>query len=108
MMHLQMVNTRRNNLGGEDLPPPPPITMEQLMMMQTQLLQQMAQNMQNIGHGNAPPQVRDKRGEFLNGHPPVFNHSPDPLQADDWLRAIERQLEIAQCDDKEKALYASG
>ena len=81
MMHLQMVNTRRNNLGGEDLPPPPPITMEQLMMMQTQLLQQMAQNMQNMGHGNenAPPQVRDKRGEFLKGHPPVFKHSTDPL-----------------------------
>jgi hypothetical protein len=55
--------------------------MEQLMMMQTQLLQQMAQNMQN--NGNAPPQVRDKRGEFLKGHPPVFKHSNDPLQADD-------------------------
>ena len=105
-----MVNSRRNNQGGEDLPPPPPVTMEQLMMMQTQLLQQMAQNLQNMGHGNgnAPPQVRDKRGEFLKGHPPVFKHSTDPLQADDWLRAIERQLEIAQCDDKEKVLYASG
>ena len=60
------------------------------------------------GNGNAPPQVRDKRGEFLKGHPPVFKHSTDPLQADDWLRAIERQLEIAQCDDKEKVLYAFG
>ena len=106
MMYLQMVNTRRNNQGGEDLPPPPPITMEQLMMMQTQLLQQMAQNMQNNGNGNgnAPPQVRDKRGEFLKGHPPVFKHSTDPLQADDWLRVVERQLEIAQCDDNEKVL----
>ena len=65
------------------------------------------QNMEN-GNGNAPPQVRDKRGGFLKGHPPVFKHSTDPLQADDWLRAIERQLEIAQCDDKEKILYASG
>ena len=63
MMYLQMVNTRRNNQGGEDLPPPPPITMEQLMMMQTQLLQQMAQNMQNNGNGNgnAPP----TRGEIF-------------------------------------------
>ena len=65
--------------------------------------------MQNMGHGNgsAPPQVRDKWGEFLKGHPPVFKHSTNPLQADDCLRAIERQLEIAQCDDKEKVLYAS-
>ncbi|XP_066364918.1 uncharacterized protein [Miscanthus floridulus] len=48
-----------------------------------------------LGNGNAPPQVRDKRGEFLKGHPPVFKHSTNPLHADDWLRAIERQLEIA-------------
>jgi len=68
----------------------------------------MAQNMQNHRNENAPPQVRDKRGEFLKGHPPIFKHSTDPLQADDWLRAIERQLEIAQCDDREKVLYASG
>ena len=68
----------------------------------------MAQSMQNNGNGNEPPQVRDKRGEFLKGHPPIFIHSTDPLQADDWLCAIERQLEIAQCDDKEKVLYTSG
>ena len=80
------------------------------MMMHTQLLQQMAQNMQNNtnGNGNAPRQVRDKRGECLKGHPPVFKHSTDPLQADDWLHVVERQLEIAQCDDKEKVLYAAG
>ena len=108
MMYLQMVNTRRSNQGGDDLPPPPPVTLEQLMMMQIQLLQQMAQNMQNHRNGNAPPQVRDKRGEFLKGHPPVFKHSTDPLQADDWLCAVERQLEIAQYADKEKVLYAAG
>ena len=60
-----------------------------------------------MGKEMHPPQVRDKKGEFLKGHPPVFKHSTDPLQADDWLRAIERQLEIAQCDDREKVLYAS-
>ena len=32
----------------------------------------------------------------------------DPLQADDWLRAVERQLDIAQCDDRECVLYAAG
>ena len=57
--------------------------------------------------GMHPPQVRHKRGEFLKGHPPVLMHSTGPLQADDWLCAIEKQLEIAQCDDKEKVLYAS-
>ena len=79
------------------------------MIIQTQLLQKMAQNMQNMGHGNgnAPHQVRDQRGEFLKVHPPIFKHCTDLLQTDVWLRAIERQLEIAQCNDKKKVLYAS-
>jgi hypothetical protein len=44
---LQMVNTRRGTSGGGDPPPPPPVSIEQLLMMQTQLMQQMAQTIQN-------------------------------------------------------------
>jgi hypothetical protein len=51
--------------------------------------------------------VRDKRGEFLKGHPPVFSHAADPLEADDWVRAVEKHLNIAQCNDLKKVLYAS-
>ena len=54
----------------------------------------------------APP--IDKHGEFMKGHPPTFSHTSEPLEADDWLRAVERQLDIAQCDDHEKVLFASG
>jgi len=53
----------------------------------------------------APP--IDKRGEFMKGHPPTFSHTSEPLEADDSLRAVERQLDIAQCDDHEKELFAS-
>jgi hypothetical protein len=48
--------------------------------------------------------VRDKRA----GRPPTFSKASEPLQADDWLKAVERQLDIAQCDDREKVLYESG
>ncbi|XP_066357912.1 uncharacterized protein [Miscanthus floridulus] len=44
----------------------------------------------------------------MKGHPTVSNHATDPLQADDWLREIEKQMNIAQCNDIEKVLYASG
>jgi hypothetical protein len=44
----------------------------------------------------------------LKGHLSVFKHSTDPVQADDWLHVVERQLEIAQCDDREKVLYVAG
>jgi hypothetical protein len=38
----------------------------------------------------------------------VFTHASDPLEAEDWLRAVEKQLNIAQCNDLEKVLYAPG
>ena len=44
----------------------------------------------------------------MKGHPPVFTQATDPLEVDDWLRAVEKQLNIAQCNDLEKVLYASG
>jgi len=66
-------------------PPPPPATIEQLLAVQTQLMQTLVQNMKNLPVGGAPP--RNKRGEFMKGHPPVFNHAADPLEADDWLHA---------------------
>jgi hypothetical protein len=71
-----------------------------------QHMQQLVQNQQNQPVAGAQP--RDKRGEFLKGRPPVFTHAADPLEADDWLRAVENQLNIAQCDDRQKVLFASG
>ena len=31
-----------------------------------------------------------------------------PMEVDDWLHVVERQLNKAQCNDMEKVLYASG
>ena len=38
----------------------------------------------------------------------MFSLATDPLEAGDWLHALEKQLNIAQCDDKQKVLYALG
>jgi hypothetical protein len=52
------------------------------------------------------PQVhRDKQTEFMRGHPPIFAHSADPMDDEDWLRTVERELHTAQCNDREKVLY---
>ena len=97
-----------------------PMTIEQLMTMQTQLMQGMAHIMnhmqqnqnqnqnQHQGGNNAFAPPRDKRGEFMKGRPPFFSHSADPMQAEDWLKAVEKQLVIAQCNDRGKVLYGSG
>jgi hypothetical protein len=44
----------------------------------------------------------------MKGNPPTFSHTSDPLEADDWLRTVERQLNLAQCNDHDKVLFASG
>ena len=44
----------------------------------------------------------------MSHKPPTFASSPDPLDADDWLKSVEKMLNIAQCTDREKVLYASG
>jgi hypothetical protein len=52
-----------------------------------------------------PQMPRDNRAEFMRGHPLVFAHSSYPMDAEDWLRTMERELHTAQCDDRDKVLY---
>jgi hypothetical protein len=44
----------------------------------------------------------------MSHKPPTFASAPDPLDADDWLKSIEKMRNIAQCSDREKVHYASG
>jgi hypothetical protein len=50
----------------------------------------------------------DKHREFMSHKPPTFASSLDPVHTDDWLKSVEKMLNIAQCFDREKVLYASG
>jgi hypothetical protein len=44
----------------------------------------------------------------MSHKPPTFPSSPDPLHVDDWLKSVEKMMNIVQCSDWEKVLYASG
>jgi hypothetical protein len=82
-----------------------------------QLIQNLTATVQNMqaqqnqpppqGPPPPPPPVNMHR-EFMSHHPPTYSHSVDPLDADDWLKTINRMLNITQCNDREKVLYASG
>jgi hypothetical protein len=86
------------------------MTIEHMFLMQTQAVQAIGQTLAAIQQ-QSPPQLqmpqmpRDKRVEFKRGHPPVFAHSSDPMDAEDWLCTVEQELHTAQCDDREKVLY---
>jgi hypothetical protein len=49
----------------------------------------------------------NKHTEFMSHRPPVFTHAGNPLEADDWLKTVGKMLTTAQCDDREKVLFAA-
>jgi hypothetical protein len=55
-----------------------------------------------------PPPPVNKHREFMSHNLPTYSHSVDPLNADDWHKTINKMLNITQCNDREKVLYASG
>jgi exonuclease VII large subunit len=81
----------------------------QQQQLQQQMQQQQQQQQQQQVPLPPPPPVppRDKHREFMSLKPPTFASSPDPLDVDDWLKSVEKMLNIAQCTDREKVLYAS-
>jgi hypothetical protein len=87
------------------------MSIEQMFLMQTQAVQAIGQIVASIQQQQPPPQPqmpqmpRDKRAEFMRGHPPTFAHSSHPMDAEDWLRTVERELHTAQCDDRGKVQY---
>jgi hypothetical protein len=51
--------------------------------------------------------MNEKLIEFLRTKPPTFGGSVNPLDADEWLRAILRELEPFNCEDRDKVLLAT-
>jgi hypothetical protein len=55
--------------------------------MSTNMASIQAQINQNQPH-------KDKNQQFMSHCPPVFSHAVDPLEADDWLKTVEKMLTI--------------
>jgi hypothetical protein len=94
--------------GGENHvqpPPPPAIDLAHVLDNQTLLLEAIANAI------NRPrPRVlgmNEKLIKFLLTKPPTFGGSVNPLDADDWLRAILRELEPFNYEDRDKVLLAT-
>jgi hypothetical protein len=100
-------------------PSPPPAGTDDVVAAQMQLLQQMVNTMAEMqaqirkDRQQPPPPPppappRDKHREFMSHKPPTFSSSLDPLQVDDWLKVVDKMLNIAQCTNSKKVLYTSG
>ena len=87
-------------------PPPPPPNWEQMMFMQTQILQALAANLANPPQQPPPPpQVR--HGDFMRIGPSTFEGTGEPLLADDWLKEMERKLNLAHVGAGDRVTYAT-
>jgi hypothetical protein len=102
-------NNEENNQDVNPQPPPPP-TLEQVLIMQAQMLQTMQQTLVNMqaAQPQAPPlPTRDRLGEFQRTKLPTFSQAMEPMDADDWLKSVEKKLQVVQCNNCEKVLLAS-
>jgi hypothetical protein len=52
-----------------------------------------------------PPRVRLRY--FQCTKPPTFSHVVELMDADDWLKSIEKKLQVVQCNNHERVLLAS-
>jgi hypothetical protein len=49
----------------------------------------------------------DRLRDFQRTKAPTFSHILEPMDADDWLKSIEKMLQVVQCNNHERVLLAS-
>ena len=92
--------------GEVPLPPPPPVgDLAQAINNQILILEALANAI--INKRPREQTMNDKLTAFLRTKPPTFAGSSNPLDADDWLRVIQRKLEPFECQDRDKVLLAA-
>ena len=83
-----------------EAPQPQEPTLTEAMANQIQLLQQLVEN---VTQNRETPKegLRKIIESFIKLKAPTFDHSEDPLEAEDWLRVIEKKLDLTACTDEE-------
>ena len=79
-------------------------TERQANLATLQQIAQMAQNNQGNGNHDHPG---SKLKNFQNTNPPMFSNTEEPLDADDCLKTMENNLEVAGVDEADKVLFAT-
>jgi hypothetical protein len=106
-----MVNTRNSQCYCQPSNNNNP-NLEQLLTTQNQLMQAMLQTLNNMQPNQQqapppPPPHQSRLAEFLRTRPTTFSQAKDPMDAEDWLKGVEKKLMIAQCNYREKVLFAA-
>src|SRR3954468_8568210 len=89
--------------------------MQQMMTAQTQLMQTITMFIQNQNNNNNNnnnnnqnnPPALDMLTKFLKLRPARFSGTTDPMEADDWLRSVNKDLVTVGCTNEEKVRFAA-
>ena len=107
-------SARQAGQPPEDLPPPPPqaLTTDQIMRMfeekRNQDLMEFLKSMQAmVGQNNNHNGTHSKLSNFQRTKLPNFGQAMDPIEADDWLRTMEKKLGIARCEESDKVPFVT-
>jgi hypothetical protein len=57
-------------------------------------MQQTMVNMQAAQSQVSQLPSRDRLGDFQLTKPPTFSHALEPMDADDWIKSIEKKLQV--------------
>jgi hypothetical protein len=113
-----MVNTRNSQCSGQpsNNNSNNNVNLEQLITTQNQLMQAVLQTLNNMQPNQQahqqqapppPPPHQSHLVEFLRTLPTTFSQAKDPMEAEDWLKGVEKKLMITQYTDHEKVLFAA-
>src|SRR3954466_16316297 len=100
------VGHRGNNDADQELPPPPTMAevlnnIETNRLRNERLLERVAQYTER--------RLDDcvTLGDFICSFPPIFTHSKEPLEADDWLHTIEHKFSALRVHPNDRVKFAT-
>jgi hypothetical protein len=70
-------------------------------------LMELLRSMQTIIGQNNGNGVHSKLSGFQRTKPPSFGQAVDPIEADDWLRTMEKKLQIARTNEADKVPFVT-
>ena len=94
-----MASRRRATTSTDETQTPDLTTLAGVMATQTQLLQAIANNQGNRGGSSF--------GEFMRTKPPTFTTTEEPMDAEDWIRIIEKKLTLVRVREADKVIFAA-
>jgi hypothetical protein len=83
------------------------VVQTKLMHAITHLLAQNNNNNHKAHYQNLPEGFQKKVENFNKLRPLTFDHSADPMDADNWLREIEKNLELTELTKEECVTIAA-